>query len=108
MGAGCGGKAAVKYGGAERNSTPGVTKSWSFDHDAAGSLPGGAEVFSGKWGVRANEAGAPSGPNVLCQTGIATFPALLLDNTVYEDVDVSTRFKAISGKEDEAAGLIFR
>lgn len=101
-------KASVKYFATDRNSVAGATLSWNFDGDAAGSVPGGVEVFSGKWEVRANEEGAPSPPNVLCQTGNATFPSLVLDNTIYEDLNVTTRFKAIFGKEDQAAGIIFR
>ncbi len=101
-------KASVKYRASDRNSTPSATLSWNFAADAPGRAPGGVEIFSGKWEVRANEQGAPSPPNVLCQTGSATFPSLALDSTIYEDLDVTTRFKAISGKDDQAAGIIFR
>ncbi len=101
-------KASVKYRATDRNSTSGTTLSWNFDTDAIGSVPSGVEVFSGRWEVRANEEGAPSPPNVLCQTGRATFPSLALDSTIYEDLDVTTRFKAISGRDDQAAGIIFR
>jgi len=64
-------------------------------------------VFSGTWEVRA-EADAPSPPNALCQTGTATFPAVSLGDAVFGDVVATTRFKPISGREDRAAGLIFR
>jgi len=101
-------KGSVRYHATDRDSTPDATLSWDFDHDTPGQPPDGAETFSGKWEVRANEEGAPSPPNVLCQTQSATFPALALDNTIYEDLEVTTRFKAIAGKEDEAAGIIFR
>jgi hypothetical protein len=70
-------------------------------------LPSGAQVFSGEWAVRP-EADAPSPPNALCQTGKADFPAIRLDNAVYTDLALVTRFKPISGKEDQAGGLIFR
>jgi hypothetical protein len=100
--------ASVKYLATDRNSPQGVTLAWNFETDPVGVTPGGVEVFSGDWEVRANEEGAPSPPNVLCQTASETFPALALDNTIYEDLDVSTRFKAISGKNDQAAGIIFR
>lgn len=80
---------------------------WSFDMDAIGGVPAGAEVFSGEWAVRA-EADAPSPPNVLCQSGTAQFPALALGDAVYTDLAMSARFKPISGREDQAAGLIFR
>jgi 3-keto-disaccharide hydrolase len=55
-----------------------------------------------------NEADAPSQPNALCQTGQAVFPALQLDAGPYADISLTTRFKPISGREDQAAGLIFR
>ena len=68
---------------------------WSFDQDAVGGLPAGATVFRGTWAVRA-EPDAPSPPNVLCQTGTATFPALQLSDAIYSDLELSTRFKADS------------
>ena len=80
---------------------------WTFDQDPIGGLPAGAVVFSGSWAVRA-EPDSPSPPNALCQTGTATFPALQLTNRVYAGLVVSTRFKPISGRTDQAAGLIFR
>jgi Domain of Unknown Function (DUF1080) len=80
---------------------------WTFDADAAGGLPPGAEVFSGTWAVRA-EADAPSPPNALCQTGTAEFPALALGDGAYVDLLLSARFEPVAGKEDQAAGLIFR
>ena len=79
----------------------------NFDSDVAGAAPKGAQVFSGTWVVRA-EPGAPSQPNALCQTGNTTFPALALGETIYTDVAITVRFKPISGREDQAAGIIFR
>ncbi|GHO84738.1 hypothetical protein KSZ_27440 [Dictyobacter formicarum] len=78
-----------------------------FDTDPVGGLPAGATALSGTWAVRA-ETDAPSPPNVLCQTGTAEFPALLLSNSVYTDSVITTRFKPISGQTDQAAGIIFR
>jgi hypothetical protein len=102
--AGCGGGAAVNYGSLPASPVPAT---WNFDGDAAGGLPAGAEVFGGTWTVRA-EPDAPSKPNALCQVGEAEFPALALGNAVYGDVTVTVRFKAISGKVDQAAGIIAR
>lgn len=82
-------------------------RQWSFDADAAGQLPAGLQVFSGKWEVL-NEADAPSQPNGLCQTGYADYPALVLDDRVYGDAAVSVRFRPVSGRIDQAAGIIFR
>src|SRR5688500_9481395 len=80
---------------------------WNFDADASGALPGGAQVFAGTWLIRA-EDGAPTGPHALCQTGNAEYPAIGLGNAVYTDLTLVTRFKPISGRVDQAAGLIFR
>jgi hypothetical protein len=80
---------------------------WNFDADAAGALPAGAQPFAGTWLVRA-EDGTPSPPNAVCQTGNAEFPAIGLGNAMYGDLTLTTRFKPISGRVDQAAGLIFR
>ena len=86
---------------------PGKTSEWNFDKEPIGRAPARATVFSGNWAVRA-EAGAPSPPNALCQTGVAEFPALSLSESVYTDATVEASFKPISGHEDQAAGIIFR
>ncbi len=101
-----GGQATLKYQPQDRNA-PTQPLRWTFDSDPVGGLPRGAVVVSGTWIVRA-EADAPSLPNALCQTGAAEFPALVLGDAVYTDFVLSTRFKALSGREDRAAGLIFR
>ncbi len=80
---------------------------WTFDGDQVGGLPSGAQAFSGQWAVRA-ESDAPSPPNAFCQTGNAEFPAVILDTKAYIDLTLITRFKPISGSQDQAGGLIFR
>ncbi|HEV8654004.1 MAG TPA: family 16 glycoside hydrolase [Candidatus Limnocylindria bacterium] len=100
----CEGTAAVKYQSPPPSAAPGV---WNFDSDATGGAPAGAEIFSGTWVVRA-EADAPSKPNALCQVGDAEFPALALGSGVYGDLTITIRFKPISGKVDQAAGVISR
>jgi hypothetical protein len=83
------------------------TSEWVFDKDPVGGLPAGATVFSGRWAVRAEPDGS-SPSHALCQTGSAAFPALSLGSTVYTDATIEARFKPISGREDRAAGIIFR
>ena len=100
----CEGTPAVRYQSPPPSAAPAA---WSFDSDATGGLPAGAEVFSGSWVVRA-EADAPSRPNALCQVGDAEFPALALGTGIYGDLTVALRFKPISGKVDQAAGIISR
>jgi 3-keto-disaccharide hydrolase len=80
---------------------------WTFDENSAGGPPAGAEVFSGDWAIRP-EPDAPSPPNVLCQTAESPFPALMLGGEEYKDVTLSTWFKPISGRSDQAAGILFR
>jgi hypothetical protein len=108
--AGCSGRAgasAQRYARADQSVAAGVAQAWSFDTDAAGTLPAGVEAVSGSWAVRA-EPDAPSPPHALCQTANARWPVLLLSNDVYTDLDLSVRFKPLAGREDQAAGLVFR
>jgi hypothetical protein len=72
-----------------------------------GGLPTGAQSFTGQWSVRA-EADAPSPPNALCQTGTDQYPSMQLDAKPYTDLTLTSRFKPISGKDDQAGGLLFR
>ena len=104
MASACEGTPAVKF-----HSPPpsAAAASWNFDGDATGAVPAGAELFSGNWVVRA-EADAPSKPNALCQVGDSEFPAIALGTAVYGDLTVTMRFKPISGRVDQAAGIISR
>jgi hypothetical protein len=84
----------------------------NFDDMKAGAPPPGWTATqtgkgSAKWSVEKDES-APSKPNVLKQSGQATFPVCLNDNTNLKDGFVEVKFKAISGKEDQAGGLIWR
>src|SRR6478736_7991256 len=51
---------------------------------------------------------APSKPNVLKQSGQATYPVCLKDDTSLKDGFVEVKFKALSGKEDQAGGVVWR
>jgi len=90
---------------------------YNFDNLPAGALPG---IFSsartgegavGKWQVRADDT-APSKPNVLAQTSADTtdyrFPIAVSNEGVFKDLELSVKFKAISGSVDQAGGLVFR
>jgi hypothetical protein len=108
--AGCLGQAragTLRYGPADRSLPPGAQQGWSFDADPVGSSPAGIQGVSGTWTVRA-EPDAPSPPNALCQSANARWPVVLLSNEVYTDLDLTVRFKPISGREDQAGGLVFR
>jgi hypothetical protein len=60
-----------------------------------------------KWTVEKDDS-APSKPNVLKQSGQATYPVCIKEDTNVKDSFVEVKFKPVSGKEDEAGGLIWR
>jgi len=88
-----------------------------FDTAAVGTLPpdfstaltgGGGPVT---WVVK-EEPSAPSGGKVLAQTSTDTtdyrFPLCVYEKGIARNVEVTVRFKAVSGKVDQAAGLVAR
>ena len=84
----------------------------NFDIDKPGSLPAGwtAGVTgrgSPKWAVEADGT-APSPPNVLKQSGSGTFPWCVVKGASVADGFVEVRFKSISGREDQAGGVVWR
>jgi hypothetical protein len=85
----------------------------TFDDTQPGRLPPGwlAGVTGGggqaRWAVMA-EAGAPSLPNVLQQSGEAKFCWCVQTNLSLRDGWLAVKFKPVSGKEDQAGGLIWR
>ena len=83
-----------------------------FDSVQVGTLPAGwvAGVTgrgAPRWAVE-REAGSPSAPNVLKQSGYGTFPWCVLKPTALEDGVVEVRFKPVSGREDQAGGVVWR
>ena len=66
---------------------------------------------AGRWLVRP-DAEAPSGTQVLAQTSDeprrAQFPLAIYDGLSAADVELSVKFKPISGATDQAAGLVWR
>lgn len=84
----------------------------NFDDAKPGQLPPnwtGTKTGKGdaKWTIEKDDS-APSKPNVLKQSGEATYPVAMKDDTSLKDGYVEVRFKAVSGKEDQAAGVIWR
>src|SRR6476620_10456600 len=89
-----------------------MAETLDFDDGAAGRPPQGwtlAATGKGqpKWTIEP-EATAPSKPNVLKQSGTATFPVALKNGTAICDGFVEVKFKAIAGSEDRAAGIVWR
>src|SRR6266568_4001557 len=84
----------------------------NFDDMKAGVPPPGwtaAQTGSGtaKWMVEKDDS-APSKPNVLKQSGQATFPVCFKNDTNIKDGFVEMKFKPIAGKEDQGGGVIWR
>jgi hypothetical protein len=89
-----------------------MAETLNFDDAAIGTPPDGWTLtMTGKgqpkWTVE-TESTAPSKPNVLKQSGQATFPVALRNGTSIRDGFVEVKFKALAGSEDRAAGLIWR
>ena len=83
-----------------------------FDADAVGQPPAGWIVGATgqgtpRWTVE-RDAGAPTPPNVLKQSGRAPFPWCVNPSIALADGRVAVKFKPIAGKEDQAGGLVWR
>ncbi|MGH9324012.1 MAG: family 16 glycoside hydrolase [Vicinamibacteria bacterium] len=92
----------------------GVTRTVDFSDDTPGQPPKGFEFgrtakkgAPGKWLVQAEGA-----EKFLAQLDAdstrARFPVAVLSDVSAADVDLSVRFKPVSGKVDRAAGLVWR
>ena len=83
-----------------------------FDRDPAGAAPAGWVCGSTgggapRWAVEA-DAGAPSAPNVLKQSGKGAFPWCVKQGTALADGVVEVKFKPLTGREDQAGGVVWR
>lgn len=78
-------------------------KGWSTGMTHKGGAP--------RWELL-RDTSAPSSPNVLAQTSTDStggrFPFAVFDGVSPKDGSVSVRFKAVSGRVDQAAGLVWR
>ena len=84
----------------------------SFDQTEPGGLPAGwISGVTGRgsphWAVQADPS-APSPPNVLRQSGSGTFSWAVKKDVSIGDGFVETRFKPVSGREDQAGGVVWR
>ncbi len=84
----------------------------NFDATQPGALPTGwvggvTGKGTPKWLVVKDDS-APSKPNVLKQAGEGTYPWCVKKDASVKDGSVEVKFKPISGKEDQAGGLIWR
>src|SRR6266702_4445682 len=84
----------------------------NFDDVAAGGLPPGwrsgvTGTGQARWEVVASETSA-SKPNVVKQSGEATFAWAVKSDVKIRDGLAEVKFKPTSDKEDQAGGLVFR
>src|SRR5258708_3853562 len=84
----------------------------NFDEFKTGAPPPGwtaTQTGSGKakWEVVADNS-ALSKPNVLKQSGEATYPVCIKEDTNLKDGFVEVKFKPLAGKEDQAGGVLWR
>ena len=94
------GRWKLDFEGDPANQAP---SGFSFSRTGSGSL--------GKWAVTVQKD-APSGANVLSQLDADPtsyrFPIAISDRPLLRDFRLSVRCKAVSGKVDQACGLVFR
>ena len=91
---------------AEELKVPNNVPAETFDFETKGVE--GWTVVDGQWAVE-EMAGAPSGKKVLVQRATKNqFNVIVAPPGPYSDVDVSMKFKPISGREDASGGIVFR
>jgi hypothetical protein len=86
-------------------------QAFNFEADTVGKPPAGWTIaMTGKgkpiWTVEADASAA--GGKVLRQSGNATYPLAMKTGSSIKDGFVEVKFKALAGKTDRAAGLIWR
>jgi hypothetical protein len=89
----------------------------TFDRDSLGTTPPGWTVAMTNRGIPprweiVRDPSAPTPPNVLAQTSSDTqndrLPLAILNRIYMRDGDLSVRMKLVSGRQDQAGGIIFR
>jgi hypothetical protein len=94
-----------------------AARTWDFQSDRVDDPPAGFSFGRtgggrpGKWVVRADPS-APAGDHVLAQVDADgtdhRFPVAVAEAPVLKDLRLEVRCKPVSGKVDEACGLVFR
>lgn len=98
--------APARVEAAEALVLPADARVTRFDFEQ-GALEGWHTV-DGRWAID-EMAEAPSGRRVLVQRATANaFNVIIAPGGPYTDVDVTVRFKPLSGQEDASGGLVFR
>jgi hypothetical protein len=89
-----------------------VVSTTAFETDAVGGTPKGwtaTKTGSGdpRWTVEQDPT-APSKSKIVKQSGQATYPLLLKDDSAIRDGFIEIKFKAVAGAQDRAAGVVWR
>jgi len=89
-----------------------VAETVDFNDASPGQLPPhwiGTQTGNGeaKWSVE-KDLDAPGKPCVLKQSGQATYPVCIKDDVRLQNGYVEVKFKPVSGKEDQAGGVVWR
>lgn len=84
----------------------------NFESNTVGQPPVGwtaTRTGSGneRWTIERDDS-APSRPSVLKQSGTATYPVCFKNDTSLKDGFVEVKLKSVSGKEDQAGGVVWR
>ena len=93
-------------------ATAALAETESFDKAPTGSSPPGwtcgvTGKGSPKWTIETDPS-APSGANVLKQSGSGTFPWCVKKAAPIADGYVEVKFKPLAGREDQAGGVVWR
>jgi hypothetical protein len=89
-----------------------MSETINFDADTIAAVPAGwvsgvTGRGASRWTVE-KEATAPSPPNVLKQSATGDFPWCVRRGAAIADGFVEVKFMAMSGREDQAGGLVWR
>lgn len=92
----------------------GQTRKVDFERETVGQPPSGFEFgltakrgAPGKWLVQQDQGGRVLAQLEADRTG-SRFPVAVIKDLTAKDVDLSVRFKPVSGQVDKAAGLVWR
>lgn len=108
---------ALAFGCCSTLSLTAAAQTLDFEKDSPGAAPQGFTVAqtgpgaTPRWVVE-EDPSSPSGKHVLVQRSAdetrSRFPLAIHDEASLADGAISVRFKALSGKVDQAAGLVWR
>ena len=89
--------------GERRASAAGLEKRFDF----SGPLEGW-ETASGRWAIEEVAGAGADGRALVQRTTDNPFNVVVAPGGPYQDVEVSVRFKPISGRKDASGGIVFR